>query len=87
MGPTLTFGKPAVIALTGARMQAELDGNAVPYHKSVHVQAGATLKLGGIDGAGARTYLAVAGGFDAEPYLGSKSTFPPGASCVVVCAH
>lgn len=85
MGPTLTFNKPAVIALTGARMQADLDGNAVPYHKSVQVQAGATLTLGSIDGAGARTYLAIAGGFDAEPYLGSKSTFPPGTLAHGLC--
>ena len=36
------------------------------------------LKLGAINGAGLRTYLAVQGGFKAPDYLGSKSTFTLG---------
>lgn len=77
-GPTLQFGVDSVIALTGANMAASLDGAAVPFWRPVLVQAGAVLTLGAIGGAGARTYLAVKGGFDVPLYLGSRSTFTLG---------
>lgn len=82
-GPTLRFNAQTVIALTGARMQAELDGEAVPYGQPVVVQSGSVLKLRGIQGkdsggGGSRTYLAVQGGLDVPDYMGSKSTFTLG---------
>ncbi|MBP7335180.1 urea carboxylase [Niveispirillum sp.] len=77
-GPTLRFNTDATIALTGAVMAATLDGVGVAYGVPVVVKAGQTLALGRIQGAGQRTYLAVAGGFDAPSYLGSKATFALG---------
>jgi urea carboxylase len=77
-GPTLQFGVDGVIALTGARMGAELDGEQVPFWQPVSVKAGGVLTIGGISGAGARSYLAVRGGFDVPEYLGSRSTFTLG---------
>jgi urea carboxylase len=77
-GPTLQFGVDSVIALTGARMSAELDGAPVPFWQPILVKAGSVLALGGIRGAGARSYLAVKGGFDVPEYLGSRSTFTLG---------
>jgi urea carboxylase len=77
-GPTLQFGVDSVIALTGARMTAELDGSPVPFWQPIRVAAGSVLILGGIQGAGARSYLAVKGGFDVPEYLGSRSTFTLG---------
>jgi urea carboxylase len=77
-GPTLQFGVDSVIALTGARMAAQLDGSQVPFWQPVLVRAGSVLALGGIQGAGARSYLAVKGGFDVPEYLGSRSTFTLG---------
>jgi urea carboxylase len=77
-GPTLKFATPALIALTGARMSAALDGEPVAYHTPLEVRAGQTLKLGAIDGAGCRAYLAVRGGFDVPEYLGSRTTFTLG---------
>src|ERR1700730_6916091 len=74
-GPTLQFGVDSIIALTGARMTAELDGSAAPFWQPIRVKAGSVLSLGGIQGAGARSYLAVKGGFDVPEYLGSRSTF------------
>jgi urea carboxylase len=74
-GPTLRFTADAVIALTGARMAATLDDAAVPYDEPVAVAAGQILSLGGIEGAGQRSYLAVRHGFAAAPYLGSTATF------------
>jgi urea carboxylase len=77
-GPSLKFATDAVIALSGARMPATLDGTQLPYHTPLGVRAGQTLKLGGIEGSGCRTYLAVQGGFDVPLYLGSRTTFTLG---------
>ena len=74
-GPTLKFNLDATIALTGAVMAADLDGNPVDFWQSLHVRAGSVLRLRGIQGAGCRSYLAVHGGFDVPDYLGSKATF------------
>ena len=36
------------------------------------------LRLGRVQGAGLRTYVAVSGGFDVPDYLGAKATFTLG---------
>ncbi len=77
-GPTLKFNTATVIALTGARMKAELDGVAVAYGQPITVKAGRVLKMRGIVGGGCRSYLAVQGGFDVPDYMGSKATFTLG---------
>ena len=77
-GPTLRFRSDAIVALTGAPMRAELDGLAVAAWRPIAVHRGQTLALGKIDGAGARAYLLVRGGFDAPLYLGSRATFTLG---------
>jgi len=74
LGPTLRFDTEAVVGLCGAEMGAKLDGEVVPLWESVEVEAGQTLSLGAAQD-GARCYLAVAGGIEAEPVLGSRSTF------------
>ena len=63
-----------MVAVTGADMPAKLDGPAVPLWQSVAVDAGQTLKLGPAK-SGARAYIAIAGGIDTVPWLGSRSTF------------
>lgn len=77
-GPTLVFNCATVIAITGAAMAAELDGRPLAGWQAHAVAAGSVLRLGAITGAGTRTYLAVAGGFDVPRYLGSRSTFALG---------
>ncbi len=77
-GPTLRFHCDATFALTGAHMVATLDGVAVEYFTPVPVRAGQVLALGAITGSGQRTYLAMAGGFDAPAFLGSRATFSLG---------
>jgi urea carboxylase len=86
-GPTLKFNAPAVIALCGAPMRAELDGAVVPHWTAINVAAGRVLKIRTIQGgrapsearpAGQRTYLAVRGGFDVPTYMGSRATFTLG---------
>lgn len=76
-GPELRFHSPALIALTGADCQAELDGMAVPRWQPVTVAAGQILRLGRSQ-SGCRAYLAVRNGFDVPEYLGSRSTFALG---------
>jgi biotin-dependent carboxylase-like uncharacterized protein len=74
MGPTLRFNDACVIALTGAEMNATLDGEALPMWRSVAVEAGQTLATG-FAAKGARAYLAVSGGIDVPAVLGSRATF------------
>ena len=77
-GPTLKFRSDAVIALTGADMEAKLDGKRVARWEPIAVKAGSTLRMNQVVGAGIRAYLAVRGGFDVPEYLGSRATFALG---------
>ncbi|MGV8989923.1 MAG: urea carboxylase [Thiobacillus sp.] len=77
-GPTLRFNCDSVIALAGADMAAELDGQPLANWAAHAVKASAMLKLGAIKDIGCRAYLAVRGGFDVPDYLGSKATFTLG---------
>jgi urea carboxylase len=75
MGGRLKFHTDTHIALTGADMGAKLNGIVVPRWEKISVRAGSVLSLGAASKEGIRTYLAVQGGFDTQPYLGSRSTF------------
>jgi urea carboxylase len=77
-GPTLHFHASTRISLCGAVMEASLNEAPVTWWQPIDVPAGATLELGPIEGAGARTYILFAGGLDVPDYLGSKSTFTLG---------
>ncbi|WP_223507021.1 urea carboxylase [Pseudomonas sp. GL-RE-29] len=77
-GPLLRFNCDAVVAVTGAVIPLSLNGESVPMNSAVLVPAGATLSLGTIAGAGARSYLSLRGGLQVPDYLGSKSTFTLG---------
>jgi 5-oxoprolinase (ATP-hydrolysing) subunit C len=74
VGPSLRFQHDGVVAVTGADMKPTLDGNPMPMWESVAVKAGQTLALNFVT-VGARSYIAVAGGIDTVPSLGSRSTF------------
>lgn len=79
-GPTLKFNAARRCALSGAALDARLDGVPVPLHAPFTVAPGQTLSLKkiGHDGVGLRAYLAVAGGFAIAPVLGSAATFELG---------
>ena len=77
-GPTLKFHCDTVIAVTGADMQATLDGASLANWAAHSVKAGSVLSFQGVHGHGLRAYLAVAGGFDVPNYLGSRATFTLG---------
>jgi biotin-dependent carboxylase-like uncharacterized protein len=78
-GCELRFEADTRIALTGDDFSAQLDGVPLWPCWSVPVTAGQTLRLMGANSAGAkkaglRSWLAVAGGIDVPPVLGSRST-------------
>lgn len=77
-GPTLQFQSDTVITITGADMQATLDGVPVPRYQTIPVSAGQVLVFGKVLGQGARAYLAIAGGIQVPTYLESKATFTLG---------
>ena len=74
LGPTLRFQRDGVIAVTGADMQATLDGEPLPLWQSVAVRAGQILAMA-FARTGARSYIAIAGGIETEPWLGARATF------------
>ena len=78
LGPTIKFHDDEVIAFSGARFAATIDGNEVPWNKEVKVAAGSILKVGSLKGNGFRCYMAIRGGIDVPVYLGSRSTFAYG---------
>ena len=75
MGGRIRFEADALIALTGADMGAKLAGQLVPRWKTLEVKAGQVLSLGAAAKEGIRAYLAIRGGIDCQPYLGSRATF------------
>jgi biotin-dependent carboxylase-like uncharacterized protein len=62
-----------LVAVTGAPAAVTVDGRAAPFGAPFTLGAGAELALG-TPPVGLRTYLAVRGGFDVRPVLGSRST-------------
>ncbi len=77
-GPLLRFNCAAVVTVTGAAITLLLNDQPVPMNTALLVEAGSTLSLGTIAGAGARSYLCLRGGLQVPDYLGSKSTFTLG---------
>lgn len=73
-GANLRFDEDAVIALAGALMPTQLDGEDVPMHEAKHVEAGQELETG-FATEGTRTYLAVNGGIDVPEVMESRSTY------------
>jgi urea carboxylase len=78
-GPTLRFNAATRIAVTGAAVKLWRNGELLGEAGGVwEVAAGDVVKVGRIEGAGVRAYLAVAGGIESPLYLGSAATFTLG---------
>ncbi|MBC8986723.1 biotin-dependent carboxyltransferase family protein [Pedobacter sp. N36a] len=73
-GPSLLFEDEALVAITGADLSAEIDGNAVEMWRPIVVHKGAVLSFGEAL-SGCFAYLTVQGGFDIPQVLGSYSTY------------
>lgn len=78
LGPELEFQADALVAVCGAHMTPRVDGAQMHADTSFWVKAGQTLRFD-FPKAGARAYLAVAGGIDVPIVLGSRSTYALGA--------
>jgi urea carboxylase len=78
-GPVLRFHRRSLICLAGAVSNASLDGRPVASGVVVQVPAGGVLSVGNCGAPGMRVFLAVAGGIDVPPILGSRATFLLGA--------
>jgi antagonist of KipI len=72
-GPELVAERACLVAITGADFDPHVNGSPVPPWTSVFLGAGDGLTFGARRG-GARAYIAIAGGVDADRWLGSLST-------------
>jgi len=73
LGPELEFDDERVVAVAGAAFDVWLDGRAAPHNAAFTAAAGSRLRFGARR-IGARAYLAIAGGIDVPPTLGSRAT-------------
>ena len=73
VGPELEFLDDAVFAVAGARFELRLDERPTRAGVAARAGRGSRLRFGRRT-AGARAYLAVRGGIDVPPRLGSRST-------------
>ena len=74
VGPTLRATESCLIAITGADLSPRLNGQEMPMWMAVFVRKGWLIEFGERK-SGCRAYLAVAGGIDVPPIMGSKSTY------------
>ena len=78
MAAELEFTGDAIVAVTGANTTPKLNGDPMPMNESFSVSEGDTLSFDFLR-AGARLYIAIAGGIDVPSILGSRSTYGLGA--------
>ena len=78
MGPELEFTHDTTIAVTGGELPPMIDGEVKETWSAIPVKKGQILTFDYIR-SGARVYIAVAGGIDTPPALGSRSTYAIGA--------
>lgn len=72
-GLSVRCGRSAWMCVTGPMVDVTVDGMAVGVRTAFFVAAGSVLSVG-IPARGMRNYLAVRGGIDVPPLLGSRST-------------
>ncbi|MFQ1699476.1 biotin-dependent carboxyltransferase family protein [Loktanella agnita] len=72
-GGTFSCDQDTRIALTGATMQADIDGQPLPHNGTQQLRAGQKLTIGGAQ-RGVFGYLAFAGGITTPPVMDSRAT-------------
>jgi biotin-dependent carboxylase-like uncharacterized protein len=72
-GLRVRAGRTVLVAVTGAPAPVTVDGRDAPFAAPVTLRPGQVLGLG-VPPVGLRSYLAVRGGIDVPPVLGSRST-------------
>ena len=78
MGPDLEFTEDATVAVCGADLPPTVNGAEQPSWTAFDVKAGDVLGFDYLR-SGARAYIAVSGGIETPPALGSRSTYAIGA--------
>jgi biotin-dependent carboxylase-like uncharacterized protein len=78
MGPELRFDEDVTVAVTGAELTPQINGEPRPRWESFSTKAGDVLTFGFIT-AGARAFIAVSGGIDVPVVMGSRSTYGLGS--------
>jgi biotin-dependent carboxylase-like uncharacterized protein len=74
IGPRLRAEAPCAIAVTGADAPITIDEAPAAAWTTLMLRGGAVVKIGAAR-AGVRGYVAVAGGIDVPPVLGSRATY------------
>ncbi|SFN59601.1 5-oxoprolinase subunit C family protein [Salegentibacter flavus] len=74
MGPKLKFPAPTKIAISGAYLSAKLNDSEIENNEVIKVESGDVLSFGR-PVKGSRAYLAIAGGFQTEKILESRSWY------------
>jgi antagonist of KipI len=77
-GGSLRFGDDANIAMAGADVEATLDGSPVTTGGQISARAGQALEIRRLS-TRRFLYIAVSGGVNCPPVLGSRSTYLPAA--------
>ena len=78
LGPEIEFTQDATVAVTGADLPPKVDGKLQETWASFPVKSGQVLSFDFLK-SGARAYIAISGGIDTPPALGSRSTYTLGA--------
>lgn len=74
VGPGFTVTRDTLLAVCGGDFEPRVNGEPMPRARPVLVRAGGALEFGPCR-AGCRGYLALAGGVQVAPVMGSRSTF------------
>lgn len=74
MGPSLSVEEDTLMAITGADMAPEIDGERIPLWRPVYVKKGSVIDFKACR-LGCRAYMAFAGGFAVKEVMNSKSTY------------
>lgn len=78
LAPKLRIGQAGIVAVTGAQAQLLVNGVEMPSWSAVPVSENDEISFG-IVLAGARVYIAFAGGIDVPVVMGSRATYGLGA--------
>jgi antagonist of KipI len=76
IGPALELESDCVMAIGGAEFVVTVNGRVAPHAQAFEVSSRSKLEFGARL-RGARAYVAVDGGFDVPPTLGSRATHVP----------
>lgn len=76
VGPQIEFLQDVYFTITGARVEARLDGSSINTHLPYFAKKGHILTVSKIT-QGSRSYIAFAGGITTDRVLGSRSMYTP----------